>query len=1442
MYVGSRVARASYNVNSNGSLANKMLLKNENSRAQRLHEATKSVDNDVNMTELDSITNNERLHKDTSNDTSTSLLTCSTMEAEWTAMCNTITPYAQATAPIEMRAAWKFGELDEPEDEEESIAYEQERDEFCTANGDVVFCTNEENEDTVAHDVDSQCYMTDSDQTQPENADAVYSYSCAYITARVHGVPSEILVDSGANISLIREDVLKHIRSNTQRRIDVTHPKAQSGRTVRVGNGNTMSLGGEVQLTLTFDEAPNGARKNCTFQVVRDASFGILIGTDALHKMGAVLDFEQGQVALKKSNTRVPMRIQKTEERRPVQAHKVYSTDTTSFPMVGTVRRVGIKAVTPLLTQSSVRGYVVTDEVLKTRKGLHVGAGFIDLHAGQADVMVACLDNNAQDLQRGMLVGWFVPLSVDDEWEAYAFDLDVEKEKRKQKEQPSHTNEADREEEMLEQLRENQPSDMPKRQPWTEKEKDELIEVLELDKIKQISEDERQQLEQLLRDNADRFDIDGEAIGRTWVITHKIDTMEGAKPQRSMAYRESPAQREAMKLMMDKFVKLGFISPTVSEWCAPSMLVKKKAPGQWRFVIDYRKLNSTIKRDAYVMPRVDDNLEAAGGASFFSSFDATSGYHQIPLASEEDKKKSAFVNSAGMFAWNVVPQGEMNAPASFCRLMDIVLSGLKWQGILVFVDDILVYTKTFDEHLHALSTLFARLRAAGITLHPKKAHLLKEKILYLGHVISAHGVTPDPDKVRAVESFPVPKTKTDVKSFLGLTGYYRKFVPKYSYVAAPLNELTKGEGQKIEWIEGGAAHRAFEELKQRLISAPILAHPNWELPFYVQTDACHYGVSAILAQRLNKREVVIAYHSKTLTESQKKWGMPDKEAYAAVWACEKLRPYLLGREFVIQTDHEALKAAFEPNATRMLSRWAVRLQEFSFKVEPRPGKVGVNADVLSRYPLPETGPEEIDAQPREIHYACYSTDEALAHVIQNERNQDGLPQTTQELRERLRNEQKNDPKLQRIRNTLERPPRDGADEEVRAHYFVRDDVLYHVGKKARHGTRVPVAQIVVPTSMKAEIMTEMHNGPLSAHCGRYKTYERVRERFYWDGLWRDIKRWVDVCYLCATRKTVRPWKAGELQHIAADQPFHTVSVDVISFHKSNRGNSKVVVMTDHFTNWVEVKAVPDEKAETVADAIYEKIILQHSCPRRLLTDRGQCFRSKLLKRLCQRMSVGQAFTSGYHPQTNAKAERYNRFLAEALTHYLGKRKGNWDDHLDAVTFAYRTSYVESIEESPFFMLYGRDPRLPVDVMYGSPEVEEIDSRTYKITLTKKLREAHEAVLSLQAEARAKNKFLQDKTRANVSYEPNDWVLVWHAVKRVAKERKVAKKLLRRWEGPYRVLQKTSNVNYIVRHVFKGKTITVHVDRMAKYRGALNDVIGAMDWVDDLDETIDEEDE
>lgn len=1285
----------------------------------------------------------------------------------------------------------------------------------------------------------NNCYITDDEANsavEKPHEEFTYMYSSAHVKARVENTTLEIMVDSGANVGIIHTDTLRTIQKKSTRRIEVqTSPRLHSGSVV-AADGGAMRVVGITWLNITVQSNGRKCQKKCRFCVVANGTKTILLGTDTLHQMGAVVDFPQQKLHVNNGKISVPMRITKKVERQNGGvAFKVYCQDTVGFPDIGTARKITVALNDGKFKSATIRGTIVTDSVIAARKNLKIANNITTMVDGEADVMVACFQCDGAEIHRGMLMGWFIPMSTEEELNVCEIDLDLAFPDDTPLE--AHAATAN-EEEILSQLRENEPEERHRRE-WTEEEKNKLIRKLELEKINNITAAERQMIVDLMKRNADRFDLEEESIGRTWVYHHRIDTIENAHPQKSAPYRESPEQRKVMKDFMERFLKKGFISPIISEWAAPSLLVAKKS-GKWRLVIDYRKLNSVVKKHVYVMPRVDDNLDAIGGCKYFSTFDASDGYHQIPLASEDDRRKSAFINSQGTFAWNVCPQGEANAPAAFCRLMDIVMSGLKWQGVLVFVDDILVYTKTFEEHLQILEVMFERLRAAGLTLKPEKSYLMRDQIHYLGHVITAHGVSPDPDKIRAVRDFPIPKNKTDVRAFLGLTGYYRKFIEKYSYVAKPLNDLTKGDGKQIEWVEGGPAHKAFEELKNRLISSPIMAHPDWDLPFIVQTDACHYGISAILAQKVHGKERVVSYHSKTLTEPQQKWGIPDKEAYAVVWACEKLRPYLIGREFVIQTDHEALKAAFEPGATRILSRWAVRLQEFDYKVEPRSGTVGVNADVLSRYPLPETGPLNEDAMPREIN--CVTECFALQGDVQRavEEGANPMPKVTLNLRHRLIEDQKEDEKCEHIIDVLSRPPRNGSEESIQKEYFINDDVLYHIGAKAKHGGRIERAQIVIPRTLRAEVLTEIHDMPLSGHCGRYKTYERARDRFYWDGMYKDVKRWVDVCYLCNTRKTVRSKQAGLLHHIAADEPFHTISIDVISFHKSYKGNVKVIVMRDHFTCWAETKAIPDEKADTIADAIFENIITQHGCPRVILTDRGRNFRGTLVRRLCKRMGVANKYTSAYHPQTNTKAERFNRFLAESLTHYLNKKKSNWDDYLDAVTFAYNTSYIETIEESPFFMLYGRDPRLPIDVILGSPEVEKVDLKQYKLELTARLRDAYTEVRKLQAEARAKNKFLYDKGKQTVDYSVNDWVLVWIPVKRIEEKKGIARKLLRRWQGPFRVLMKKSDVNYVVQHFETRKNMTVHVDRMAKYKGTLNDVIDTYQWVNARDPVMEDE--
>ena len=388
------------------------------------------------------------------------------------------------------------------------------------------------------------------------------------------------------------------------------------------------------------------------------------------------------------------------------------------------------------------------------------------------------------------------------------------------------------------------------------------------------------------------------------------------------------------------------IKPSNSPWASPVVLVKEK-DGSSRFCIDYRKLNEITTRDIYPLSRIEDCLGALGGNAYFSSLDLFAGYWQIPM-DEKDKQKTAFIVDGGLFEFNVMPFGLTNATATFQRFMDLVLAGLKWNSLLVYLDDVCIFGKTFGEHLKNLEDTFKRLRAYNLKLNPSKCNILKREFLYLGHIITAKGIRADPSKISAVVNMPAPKNVKQLRAFLGKCNYYRKFIKDYSKQLSPLYELIK---ESSPWDWNSVAEETFELAKRLLSSTPVLIFPDYEEPFIVQTDACDEGLGGVLSQEIEGVEMVIQFISRTLQPNEKKWCPREKEALAIIYACETFRPYVYGTQFIVYTDHHSLQWLMKATAPARLVRWALRLSEFDFVIRYRKGDSNANADALPRLPI-----------------------------------------------------------------------------------------------------------------------------------------------------------------------------------------------------------------------------------------------------------------------------------------------------------------------------------------------------------------------------------------------------------------------------------------------------------------------------------------------------------
>ena len=448
----------------------------------------------------------------------------------------------------------------------------------------------------------------------------------------------------------------------------------------------------------------------------------------------------------------------------------------------------------------------------------------------------------------------------------------------------------------------------------------------------------------------DLFVRSDEDLGHTTLVEHTIDTGEN-HPCKQPPRRLPLAQRDIADVEVDKLLVRGLIEPCDSPWASPIVLVTKK-DGSTRFCIDYRRLNNVTRKDAFQIPRIDENFEALSGAEWFSTLDMASGYWQVSVA-EQDRHKTAFCTRKGLFQWRVLPFGLSNAPSTFSRLMELVLRGILWERCLVYLDDIIIFGRDFESALENLRHVFDRLRRAGLKLKAKKCKLFQKTVKFLGHVVSKEGVQCDPEKVECVQNWKVPECVTEVRSFLGLASYYRRFIPQYAQIADPLTRLTE-KGRKFTWND--QCQQAFEALKQKLVTAPVLAYPQTEGLMVLDTDASAVSISGCVSQIQNGEERVIAYGSKALSAAQRRYCTTKRELLAVVKFVKYYRTYLWGRHFMVRTDHASLRWLLNfKDPEGMLARWLSVLNTYDFEIVHRPGAKHNNADSLTRQSNPIVG-------------------------------------------------------------------------------------------------------------------------------------------------------------------------------------------------------------------------------------------------------------------------------------------------------------------------------------------------------------------------------------------------------------------------------------------------------------------------------------------------------
>ena len=912
-----------------------------------------------------------------------------------------------------------------------------------------------------------------------------------------------------------------------------------------------------------------------------------------------------------------------------------------------------------------------------------------------------------------------------------------------------------------------------------------------------ISEKQREALTDLLYQHADVFALTEGDLGNCSLTEHAIDT-GNAEPIRQYPYKTSWKERKIIQEYVDKMLEQDIIEPCDSPWSSPVVLAKKP-DGTWRFCADYRKLNAITVRDVYPMPCVPSSLSRLEGAKFFSIMDVRAGFHQIKLR-EQDKAKTAFVTNDGLYQFKVMAFGLMNAPSTFQRLMDVVLAGLRWTSCLVYMDDIVVYSTTFEEHLERLDQVFSCLENAGLKLKIKKCQFAQKRLRVLGHIVSEEGIGPDPDKLASVANFPSPtlghnlKDKVKrVQSFIGLCSYYRRHIHQFALIAKPLTELIK---QDAPFIWGEAQQNSFEKLKTALTTAPVLIHPNYEKEMEVIPDACGYGIGGILAQKINGVEHPVAYASRLLTKSEQNYSITELECLALVWCLKKFRGFIWGMKVNIITDHQALCWLLtKRDLAGRLARWSLAIQEYDIQIMYRSGKLHDNADCLSRYPI-EDAPQEQDA------------DSCLMLMPEQEENLQPEKSTI------LIAEQQKVPAWNKIMKHLQ------AGHKRQKNFVLVEGRIYHQTFK----DRTAYQRLCLPKSHREQVLKAMHDDVVSGHLGVNRTLAKISSRFFWPKKATDVQKYVQACTSCQGRKGVPKKPAGLLQCIRVSQPFEKVGIDLLGpFPLSHSGNKMIIVAVDYLTKWVELQALPSGKAEDVAEFLVKRIFLRHGSIGQLISDKGKCFLAEVTQSIIKKFHTNHKTTSSYHPQANGQCERMNHTLAAMLSMYVSGDHKDWDETLEYVGFAYNTARQESTGYSPFYLLYGREPVLPIDLeLYtdANPLLpQEEANKDYASRMASNLKAARLLVSIRMEHVKQRDKKQYDEKHREQQFEAGDLVLVYKPFRKVGK----AEKLLHRWLGPFRVVRRTTPVNYEVINLSgKGKTDIVHVVSMKPFTKQIED--------------------
>ena len=1304
---------------------------------------------------------------------------------------------------------------------------------------------------------------------------------------------ARLIVDTGAAVTVISSNVYNNLPSDIRPPLDET----SSALKLEVANEGLLSVLGTT--TLEFKIKKETFRWTVFIAPIRDDG---LLGLDFLQEHNFVLSAENG---LRLNGKKCPTLIQKV----PYRAIRVCCKETVVVPAYSEMVLEGYPSSGKVSTKLGVVSPFPNE--WDDKLGIAVGHSLIDNTKVATGIPVRVMNPSPYEIE----IKENTPLGQVTEVDGVSGNFDSKSSRHflpfseKSKNLPDHLNE------------------------------------LYQNSVKTLNKSQRDKLKSLLAKHGGVFAKSKLDLGRTSVVRHKINT-GNTEPIRQRPRRPPHAFKDEEAKIIDEQLKAGIIKESSSPWASPLVYVRKR-DGTTRPCVDYRAVNANTVKDSYPLPNINDCLDSLGGSVYFSCLDILSAYYQIEM-DPNDSSKTAFISKYGLYEYNVMPFGLCNAPSTFQRCMELVMRGLQWEILLIYLDDLIVFSRTFDEHLERLDQVFTRLYEAGLKLKPSKCFLFKPEVSFLGHVVTKDGIRPQTSKVECMYSWERPRDLTSLRSFLGFCSYYRRYIRNFSRRAQPLNRLLEA-GQPFEWTV--ECQKSFDDLRTALTGDEVMAFPQNDGLFILDCNASNFGIGCVLSQmQFNEQlqetiERPIAYASKSLNKAQRRYCVTRRELLAVVTFVTMFKQYLLGRSFLVRSDHSSLRWLMSfKNPENQMARWLEVLSQYDFKIEHRKGSKHANADFLSRLPcdpsdcdcydgktvlqeLPCGGckdcirkheqwcdfmeyddvvplvtrqvalkshlPSIVDCvswivavlmlifricgdlmtfvqkntrfpvfhrSGRPVHRLQMSSDQP--HSSEEETTDEvELSESTEEkdkglsthagglypksaksseeevfnfsnwvgsyTKAELSQMQADDPDIGKVLAWLKqsdaRPTRDTVAAESPAtrnlwlqwsQLCVKNGVLFRKYEKL-HGVN-NFLQLIVPKLLHNQIIAASHSSITSAHVGVKKTVGKLKQNFYWYKMTYSVKLWISKCEFCGARK--RPHKQAKfpLQEYKVGFPMDRVSTDILGpFPCSESNNKYILVVMDNFTKFVEAYAIPDQKAETVANKLVFEFFCRYGLPLDIHSDQGKNYQSGLFRQICRLLEVNQTRSSPYRACSNGMVERFNQSLLNMITTYVDQEQTNWDVYLPIVTSAYRSSIHESTKFTPNMLMFGREFNLPVDFLVGCPRYsQESNTHDFVINLKEKFVKIYQIARSNIGRSSERQKRDYDTRISENAYKIGDLVYCLDSSKVVGKSPKLKAEI---WKGPYVITRKISDLLFEITGPPKTRAKIIHHDRLKQYQ-------------------------